>query len=94
MATLRNRSPKPALEVLHESCERRKELESRNFKERYLAGEVEFDEIYRLTGYWKHHEEIEETLAKFLGLNADEEDVWIEQSDEALQRMLDVQRKD
>lgn len=68
-------------------------MEDRKFKERYLSGEVEFDEIYRLTGYWKKHDEIEETLAKFLGLNADEEDVWIEESDEALKEMLDKQKK-
>ena len=44
-------------------------MDDKKFKERYLAGEVEFEEIYRYTGYLKKHDEIEETLAKFLGLN-------------------------
>lgn len=33
------------------------------------------------------------TLARYLGLNAEEEDVWIDVSDEALQDMLDSQKK-
>ena len=33
------------------------------------------------------------TLREYLGLNAEEEDVWIEESDEALQEMLDAQKK-
>lgn len=64
----------------------------KTFKEQYLAGEVEFEEIFRLTAYWKRHDEIEMTLAKYLGLNAEEEDIWIEESDEALQEMLDAQK--
>ena len=39
----------------------------KTFKERYLAGEIEFEEI--------------------------DEDVWISDSDEALQEMLDKERK-
>ena len=67
-------------------------MEEKKFKERYLAGETEFEEIYKLTSYWKIHDEIPMTLAKFLGLNADEEDIWIEESDEALKEMLDQQK--
>ena len=33
------------------------------------------------------------TLAKFLGLNAEEEDAWISMSEEALKELLDKQRK-
>ena len=33
------------------------------------------------------------TLREYLGLNAQEEDVWIEDSDEALQELLDSQKK-
>ena len=33
------------------------------------------------------------TLAQYLGLNAEEEDVWIDVSDEALQDMLDSQKR-
>ena len=35
----------------------------------------------------------ERTLAKYLGLNEEEEDVWIDESDEALREMLDHQKK-
>ncbi|MEG0565625.1 MAG: hypothetical protein RR590_05325 [Hungatella sp.] len=61
------------------------------FKERYLAGEIEFEEIDRYISQWNHSDEIR-TLAQFLGLNAEEEDVWIEDSDEALQEMLDLEK--
>ena len=50
------------------------------FKEKNLAGEIRFEEID------------ERTLAQFLGLGADEEDVWIDDSDEALKAMLDRER--
>lgn len=58
------------------------------FKERYLAGEIEFDEIDRYVDEWNNSDDLR-TLAQFLGLDAEEEDVWIEDSDEALQNMLD-----
>ena len=32
------------------------------------------------------------TLAGFLGLNEEEEDIWIEESDEALQALLDSKK--
>ena len=34
----------------------------------------------------------EQTLAQFLGLNAEEEDLWIEDSDEELKELLDKER--
>lgn len=61
------------------------------FKEKYLAGEVEFEEIDDYIDIWNNGED-ERTLAQFLGLNADEEDVWIDDSDEALKEMLDKER--
>lgn len=61
------------------------------FKERYLAGEIEFEEIDTYVDTWNNSDD-ERTLAQFLGLNADEEDVWIEESDEALREMLDKER--
>lgn len=61
------------------------------FKEKYLAGEIEFEEIDDYVDAWNSSEE-ERTLAQFLGLNGDEEDVWIEESDEALKDMLDKER--
>ncbi|MBR6614669.1 MAG: hypothetical protein IKK95_01655 [Lachnospiraceae bacterium] len=62
------------------------------FKEKYLAGEIEFEAIDDYIDIWNNSDD-ERTLAKFLGLNAEEEDVWIDDSDEALKEMLDAQRK-
>ena len=61
------------------------------FKEKYLAGEIEFEAIDDFIDIWNNSDD-ERTLAKFLGLNAEEEDVWIDESDEALQELLDKQR--
>lgn len=61
------------------------------FKEKYLAGEIEFEAIDDYVDEWNNSDD-ERPLAKFLGLNADEEDVWIDESDEALKEMLDKQR--
>lgn len=62
------------------------------FKELYLSGQIEFDEIDRYISRWNRSDD-ERTLAKYLGLNAEEEDVWIDDSDEALQEMLDSYEK-
>ena len=61
------------------------------FKEKYLAGEIEFEAIDDYIDIWNNSDD-DRTLAKFLGLNAEEEDVWIDDSDEALQELLDKQR--
>lgn len=61
------------------------------FKELYLAGEIEFDEIHRYTSMWNRSDD-PQTLAKYLGLNEEEEDIWIDESDEALCEMLDKQK--
>ncbi|PNV62540.1 hypothetical protein C0033_08235 [Clostridium sp. chh4-2] len=62
-----------------------------NFKERYLAGEIEFEEIDLYISQWNNSDDTR-TLAQFLGLNAEEEDVWIDDSDDALKEMLDSQK--
>ena len=62
------------------------------FKERYLSGEIPFEEIDRYVSRWNNSDD-PLTLAQYLGLNAEEEDVWIDVSDEALQDMLDSQKK-
>ena len=61
------------------------------FKEKYLAGEIEFEAIDDFIDIWNNSDD-ERTLAKFLGLNAEEEDVWIDDSDDALKELLDKQR--
>jgi hypothetical protein len=62
------------------------------FKERYLAGEIEFEEIDSYISKW-NFSDLTCTLREYLGLNAEEEDIWIEVSDEALKDMLDAQKK-
>ena len=62
------------------------------FKEKYLAGELEFEEIDDYIARWNGSDDTR-TLREYLGLNADEEDVWIDDSDEALKEMLDRQKK-
>ena len=59
------------------------------FKEKYQAGEIEFEAIDDYVDEWNNSDD-ERTLAKFLGLNADEEDAWIDDGDEALKEMLDA----
>lgn len=64
-----------------------------NFKELYLAGNIEFDEIHKYTQKWNFSDD-ERTLREYLGLNALEEDVWISDSDEALYELLEKQRNE
>ena len=63
-----------------------------NFKERYLAGEIEFEEIDDYVDEWNTIDDIR-TLAQFLGLNEEEEDVWIDEGDDALYELLEQQRE-
>ena len=63
-----------------------------SFKELYLAGEIEFEEIDRYVEEWGLSDD-ERTLAKYLGLNADEEDAWVSVSEDAMREMLDAQKK-
>ncbi|MBQ7841191.1 MAG: hypothetical protein IJ390_12030 [Lachnospiraceae bacterium] len=63
-----------------------------NFKELYLAGKLDFEAIDDYVDEWMNSDD-ERTLAKFLGLNADEEDAWISDGDDALYNMLEAQRK-
>ena len=51
---------------------------------------TEMIDIY--TEKWSMSDD-ERTLAQYLGLNADEEDAWISVGDEALQELLDRQKK-
>lgn len=64
----------------------------RTYKERYLAGEIDFEEIDVYTETWSLSDD-ERTLAQYLGLNADEEDAWVSVGEEALQELLDRQKK-
>lgn len=64
-----------------------------NFKERYLAGEIDFEEIDEYSFRWGMDDEEERTLAQYLGFNSEEEDAWISVGEAALQELLDAQRK-
>ena len=61
------------------------------FKEAYLAGLIEFEELDALVSRWNFSDD-NTPLREYLGINGDEEDVWIEEGDEALQEMLDRQK--
>lgn len=62
-----------------------------NFKEKYLKGLIEFEEIDDYTHKWGMSDD-ERTLCEYLGLNADEEDAWVSISEEALYNLLEAQK--
>ena len=61
------------------------------FRERFMAGEAEFDDIFELTDQWNFSDETC-TLREYLGLTEKEEDVWISDSDEALEEMMEKEK--
>lgn len=63
----------------------------KKFKERYLAGEIAFEAIDDYSYEWGMSD-AECTLAQYLGLNAEEEDAWVSESEEALLALLDAQK--
>ena len=64
----------------------------KNFKERYLSGEIEFEEIDEYCYQWGISDETR-TLREYLGLNIAEEEAWVNDSEEALRNLLDGQKK-
>lgn len=62
--------------------------ENTTFKQRYLNGEIEFEEIDEYSYRWGMSDD-ERTLAQYLGLNAEEEDAWVSVGEDALREMLD-----
>ncbi len=66
--------------------------DKKTFKELYISGEIEFEAIDDYSYEWGMSDN-DCTLAQYLGLNADEEDAWVSESDEALQALLDAQRQ-
>ena len=63
------------------------------FRERFMNHETEIDEIFDLTDKWNFSDETC-TLREFLGLNAEEEDIWISESDEALEAFMEQERRE
>ena len=64
---------------------------TKTFKELYISGEIEFEVIDDYSYEWGMSDD-ERTLAQYLGLNAEEEDAWVSESDETLQALLDAQK--
>ena len=64
----------------------------KNFKEKYLAGEIPFEAIDDYSYEWGMGDD-ERTLAQYLGLNAEEEDAWVSIGEDALIELLNKQRK-
>lgn len=62
------------------------------YKERYLAGEIDFEEIDEYSYQWGMSDD-ERTLAQYLGLNEEEEEAWVSVGEDALRRLLEQQRK-
>jgi hypothetical protein len=62
------------------------------FRERFMKHETDFDEIFSLTDEWNFSDD-PRTLREFLGLTEDEEDIWISQSDEALEDFMMNERQ-
>ena len=58
---------------------------------RTITSAVSYTHLDDYIEIWNNSDD-ERTLAQFLGLSADEEDVWIDDSDEALKAMLDQER--
>lgn len=67
-------------------------MTEKTFKERYLAGEIEFEEIDDYSHAWGISDDAR-TLREYLGLDAEEEDAWISAGEEALQDMLDAKKR-
>ena len=64
---------------------------TRKFKERYLAGEIAFEAIDDYCYEWGMSDEAC-TLAQYLGLNEQEEDAWVSESEEELLALLEAQK--
>ncbi len=63
----------------------------KTFRERYMAGETDFDEIFDLTEKWGFSDETC-TLREYLGLTEQEEDIWVTTSDEDLEDFMEKEK--
>lgn len=62
------------------------------FREQFMAGAIEFEEIFDYTEDWNFSDDTR-TLREYLGLTEEEEDIWVSQSDEALEQFMENERK-
>lgn len=64
----------------------------KKFKERYLAGEIEFEDIDEYSERWGMSDTTER-LGSYLGLTTEEEDAWVSDGEDALYELLEQQKK-
>ncbi len=61
------------------------------FRKAFMLGQVDFDTIFDLTDEWSSSDD-PRTLREYLGLTPEEEDIWITESDEALEDFMMKER--
>ncbi len=66
-------------------------MEEKKFKELYLSGEIEFEDIDIYSERWGMSDNMS-TLREYLGLNEEEEDAWISIGEDELRHLLDEQK--
>lgn len=64
----------------------------KTFKQLYLEESIPFEEIDNYIYKWGMEDD-NRSLAEYLGLNKEEENVWVSESEEALIELLDKQKK-
>lgn len=62
------------------------------FREQFMRNEIAFDEIFALTDQWNFSDD-PCTLREYLGLTAQEEDIWISESDDALEDFMEQEKR-
>ncbi len=61
------------------------------FKDKYIRGEIAFEEIDEYTYMWGMSDGAI-SLKDYLGLSVEEEEAWVEDSEEALEELLNKQK--
>ena len=62
-----------------------------SFREDFLQGKTDFEKIFDLTDEWSFSD-ADVTLREYLGLTAQEEDIWITESDDALEAFMESEK--
>lgn len=63
----------------------------KTFKELYLSGDIDFEAIDDYSHEWGFGDN-ESKLGEYLGLNEEEENVWVSEGEEELIRLLNLQK--
>ena len=80
--------------ALRRRDKRMKEENAMSFKEKYLIGLCDFDQIYDYIDQWRKREADGVGLARFLGLTEGEYGALCSKTEQVLERMLQVQRRE